>query len=77
MNRRQLRRVRLYSAVISVRVNDDDMHDGSDPYFQWLAVDPTNGWANVIFYDGLAGSTRPSHPHGAKLPFEPPCIRLS
>jgi hypothetical protein len=34
-----------------VRVNDDPLHDGADQFFQWLAVDPTDGAANVIFYD--------------------------
>jgi BNR repeat-like domain len=34
-----------------VRVNNDPVHDGADQFFQWLAVDPTDGAANVIFYD--------------------------
>ncbi|MGA9509410.1 MAG: sialidase family protein [Candidatus Sulfotelmatobacter sp.] len=34
-----------------VRVNDDPVHDGADQFFQWLAVDPIDGAANVIFYD--------------------------
>jgi hypothetical protein len=33
------------------RVNDDPLHDGADQFFQWLAVDPVDGSANVIFYD--------------------------
>jgi photosystem II stability/assembly factor-like uncharacterized protein len=33
------------------RVNSDAIHDGSDQFFQWLAVDPISGAANVIFYD--------------------------
>lgn len=34
-----------------VRVNNDPLHDGTDQFFQWLAVDPTDGAANVVFYD--------------------------
>jgi len=34
-----------------VRVNDDSLHNGADQFFQWLAVDPTDGSANVLFYD--------------------------
>jgi hypothetical protein len=35
----------------AVRVNDDPPHDGTDQFFQWLAVDPADGAVNVIFYD--------------------------
>ncbi len=34
-----------------VRVNSDTIHNGADQFFQWLAVDPASGAANVIFYD--------------------------
>jgi hypothetical protein len=34
-----------------VRVNNDPIHDGADQFFQWLAVDPVDGSANVVFYD--------------------------
>jgi hypothetical protein len=34
-----------------VRVNNDPLHNGADQFFQWLAVDPTDGSINVIFYD--------------------------
>lgn len=34
-----------------VRVNDDPVHDGADQFFQWLAVDPVDGSASVVFYD--------------------------
>ncbi len=34
-----------------IRVNDDPVHNGADHFFQWLAVDPTNGSIDVIFYD--------------------------
>ena len=34
-----------------VRVNNDAVHDGVDQFFQWLAVDPVDGTANVLFYD--------------------------
>ena len=34
-----------------VRVNTDPIHNGSDQFLQWLAVDPVTGAANVIFYD--------------------------
>ncbi len=35
----------------AVRVNNDPLHNGADQFFQWLAVDPTDGSANVVFYD--------------------------
>jgi hypothetical protein len=35
----------------AVRVNSNPAHDGTDQFFQWLAVDPATGAANVIFYD--------------------------
>ena len=35
----------------AVRVNSDPLHDGADQFFQWLAVDPEDGSANVVFYD--------------------------
>ncbi|HEV2488611.1 MAG TPA: sialidase family protein [Candidatus Acidoferrales bacterium] len=35
----------------AVRVNTDGIHDGADQYFQWLAVDPSDGSANIVFYD--------------------------
>jgi hypothetical protein len=35
----------------AVRVNSDALHDGTDQFFQWLAVDPQSGAANIIFYD--------------------------
>ena len=34
-----------------VRVNDDAVHNGAEQFFQWLAVDPVDGSANVVFYD--------------------------
>lgn len=34
-----------------VRVNNDALHDGAEQFFQWLAVDPTNGAVHVMFYD--------------------------
>jgi hypothetical protein len=34
-----------------VRVNTNSVHDGTDQFFQWLAVDLATGAANVIFYD--------------------------
>jgi len=34
-----------------VRVNNDAIHNGAEQFFQWLAVDPVDGSANVIFYD--------------------------
>lgn len=34
-----------------IRVNNDSVHDGVEQFFQWLAVDPTNGSVNVMFYD--------------------------
>ncbi len=44
----------------AVRVNSDPLHDGADQFFQWLAVDPVSGAANVIFYD------RRGDPHNRK-----------
>ena len=35
----------------AVRVNNDAIHNGAEQFFQWLAVDPTDGTANVVFYD--------------------------
>lgn len=35
----------------AVRVNSDALHSGADQFFQWLAVDPSSGAANLIFYD--------------------------
>lgn len=35
----------------AVRVNSDQIHNGTDQFFQWLAVDPVTGAANIIFYD--------------------------
>ena len=35
----------------AIRVNSDPVHDGADQFFQWLAVDPKDGSANVVFYD--------------------------
>jgi hypothetical protein len=32
-------------------VNNDPVHNGAEQFFQWLAVDPTDGAVNVIFYD--------------------------
>jgi hypothetical protein len=33
------------------RVNDDPKHDGKDQFMQWIAVDPADGSAYVMFYD--------------------------
>lgn len=35
----------------ATRVNSDPPHNGADQFFQWLAVDPRDGSANVVFYD--------------------------
>jgi hypothetical protein len=35
----------------AVRVNSDPVHNAADQLFQWLAVDPTSGAVNLIFYD--------------------------
>jgi hypothetical protein len=35
----------------ATRVNDDAVHNGADQFFQWLAVDPTDGSVNALFYD--------------------------
>ena len=41
----------------SVRVNSDAVHDGADQFFHWLAVDPANGAAYVIYYDRRSDPT--------------------
>jgi len=33
------------------RVNNDPEHNGAEQFFQWLAVDPTDGSVDVLFYD--------------------------
>jgi len=35
----------------AVRVNSDPVHNGSDQFFHWLAVDPNDGSINLVFYD--------------------------
>jgi hypothetical protein len=35
----------------AVRVNNDPSHNGADQFFQWMAVDPADGAAYVVFYD--------------------------
>ncbi len=37
-----------------IRVNDDALHNGSDQFFQWMAVDPVTGDVYVQFYDRRA-----------------------
>ena len=32
-------------------MNNDPVHNGAEQFFQWLAVDPTDGSINVVFYD--------------------------
>ena len=34
-----------------IRVNNDAVHNGADQFFQWLAVDPSDGSASILFYD--------------------------
>jgi hypothetical protein len=38
----------------AMRVNSDPLHNGADQFFQWLAVDPSDGAANIIFFDRRA-----------------------
>jgi hypothetical protein len=38
----------------AIRVNSDALHNGADQFFQWLAVDPVDGSANLVFYDRRA-----------------------
>lgn len=40
-----------------LRVNNDPVNNGAEQFFQWLAVDPVDGSANVIFYDRRADPT--------------------
>ena len=35
----------------ATRVNSDPLHNGADQFFQWMAVDPVDGSANLVFYD--------------------------
>jgi len=35
----------------ALRINNDDIHNGAEQFFQWLAVDPTDGTVNLLFYD--------------------------
>lgn len=35
----------------AVRVNSDPLHNGAEHFFQWMAVDPSDGSAYVVFYD--------------------------
>jgi hypothetical protein len=35
----------------AIRVNDDPVHNGADHFFPWLAVDPADGAAYILFYD--------------------------
>ncbi len=35
----------------AVRVNNDPSHNGADQFFQWMAIDPADGAAYVVFYD--------------------------
>ena len=39
------------------RVNDDPLHNGKDQFMQWVAVDPVDGSAYVMFYDRRGDST--------------------
>lgn len=39
------------------RVNDDPLHNGKDQFMQWVAVDPVDGSAYVVFYDRRGDST--------------------
>ena len=34
-----------------VRVNNDPIHNGTDQFFQWMAVDSVSGAVNLVFYD--------------------------
>ena len=34
-----------------VRVNNDPMRNGAVQFFTWMAVDPSDGSVNVLFYD--------------------------
>ena len=35
----------------ALRVNSDPLHDGADHFFQWMAVDSSDGSVSVVFYD--------------------------
>lgn len=38
-----------------IRVNDDGLKNGKVQFFTWMAVDPTDGSVNVVFYDRRDG----------------------
>jgi hypothetical protein len=38
----------------AMRVNTDEVHNGKDQFFQWMAVDPVTGSVYVQFYDRRA-----------------------
>ena len=42
------------------RVNNDPIHNGADQFFQWLALDPSSGAVNVMFYDRRTDPTNRS-----------------
>lgn len=44
-----------------VRVNSDPIHNGSDQFFQWMAVDPESGAVNLIFYDRRPSDNGPNN----------------
>jgi len=44
-----------------VRINSDPLHNGRDQFFQWLAVDPTDGSENVVFCDRRADPANRSY----------------
>jgi hypothetical protein len=35
----------------AVRVNNDPLHNGAEQYFQWMAIDASDGAAYLVFYD--------------------------
>jgi hypothetical protein len=39
---------------VPMRVNNDQIHDGADQFFQWLTVDPVTGAVSILFYDRRA-----------------------
>ena len=44
-----------------VRVNNDAPHNGRDQFFQWMAVDPSDGSVNVVFCDRRADPANRSY----------------
>ena len=59
----------------AVRVNSNPAHDGTDQFFQWLAVDPVSGAVNVDLLRPAHGSGQPED-HGVRWRARPTAADL-